>query len=136
MIWSVKGWTAILLLGVMVGAALAAAPDLTTAKLRAKETVAAGREMVQHGEQGYLDKMIERARAMAQHGRQAIEATPRDTRPGKRAVDSMRLAVRHAESVIEHGSMGHGDVAMDHARAALRLAEEGAAHLERVPARR
>lgn len=123
------GWIMVAFLLVSAYPALAGGAD---AKKHSAEMMEAADKMVDHGSQGHMDVLIKHAKEMVMHGQAAVKAIPPGDPHGKEAKMHINVAIEEAEGAIDHGSQGHGSIAMKHARAAQSHGEEGNMHMQEV----
>jgi hypothetical protein len=123
-----------LVLGISIAAAViafAAVPvmaDTSKAKKHSEAMLENAEDMVAHGEEGHMDILIKHAKEMIKHAKGTISSL-HDDEHGKMAKKHIEMAIKEAESAIDHGGQGHPDVAMKHANSALEHAEEGDSHI-------
>jgi t-SNARE complex subunit (syntaxin) len=104
------------------------AANVEGVKKHLKEALNSAEAMVSHGKQGHLDVLAEHAEEFIMHAQSALENIPADNAHGEEVVSHLKTAIDQAEKAIEHGSAGHDDVAMKHAKATLFNVKEAQSH--------
>ncbi len=116
----------------MVMTIQAGSPDIKMAKLHAQSMVDEAGQMMSHGDQGHLDKMMQHAEAMIKHAKEAIELMPSGSEHSDEAVSRMKEAIDHAEEAVARGRNGDLEMAMAHANKAFAHAKEAKKHVDQM----
>ena len=91
--------------------------------------VEAAQAMVQQGGAGNLSVVIDYARRVIAHGKEAVEAAPRSNNQHARdTVEHLNAAIDQALQVLIEGEQGRPEAALTHARNVLKQARRGLSH--------
>ncbi len=110
----------------------AGSPDVSAAKMHAQSMVEEAEQMMNHGDQGHLDTMMQHAEAMIKHAKEAIDLMPSGSEHSDEAVSRMKEAIDHAEEAVVRGRNGNLEMAMAHANKAFAHAKEAKKHIDQM----